>query len=130
MGNLTPKQEKFWRKYMKCGCATEAYRSAYNCKKMKPETVHRCAKELLDNPKIATRIKEFSDKKAEELEVTVESLAAEYDNLIKLALKDKQYSPAVSALTKKGELFGTFKKHQKQGNKVIVPMLLPSDADL
>lgn len=57
---LTPKQEAFCLAYLKTGNASEAYRQSYNAGKMKPETVNRTAKELLDNPKIAARLAELN----------------------------------------------------------------------
>lgn len=59
---LTPKQEAFCIAYLKTGNASEAYRQAYNASRMKPETVNRNAKALLDNNKIATRLKELNSK--------------------------------------------------------------------
>ena len=53
---LTVKQEKFCQSYIETGNASEAYRQAYSASKMKPETVNRTAKELLDHPKITARI--------------------------------------------------------------------------
>jgi len=47
--NLTPKQEKFCNLYLETGNASEAYRSSYSASRMKPETIHRRAKELLDH---------------------------------------------------------------------------------
>lgn len=58
--SLTPKQEKFCHAYLKAGNASEAYRLAYDAEKMKPETINRTAKELLDNPKIAARLAELN----------------------------------------------------------------------
>jgi phage terminase small subunit len=57
MSGLTPKQEKFCHAYIETGNASEAYRQAYDCAKMKPETVNRTASDLLNNLKIATRVK-------------------------------------------------------------------------
>ena len=57
---LTPKQEAFCLAYLKTGNASEAYRLSYDAKKMKPETVNRTAKELIDNPKIAARMAELN----------------------------------------------------------------------
>ncbi len=59
---LTPKQERFCLEYLKCGNASEAYRLAYNTEKMKPESVNRKAKELIDNGKIAARLAELNSK--------------------------------------------------------------------
>jgi len=57
---LTIKQEKFCIKYNECGNASESYRVVYNCSKMKPESINRKAKELMDNVKIAARLKELN----------------------------------------------------------------------
>lgn len=59
---LTPKQERFCLAYLKTGNASEAYRLAYDATNSKPETVHRTAKELIDTPKIAARIKELNQE--------------------------------------------------------------------
>ena len=56
---LTIKQEKFCGYYIECGNASEAYRRAFSCGKMKPETVNRTAFELLENRKISARIAEL-----------------------------------------------------------------------
>lgn len=63
---LTPKQEKFCREFIKCGNASEAYRKAYNCQNMKPETINETACKLLKNPKIATRVQELDEEKKNE----------------------------------------------------------------
>jgi len=57
---LTPKQEKFAVEYARTGSATEAYRAAYRCSRMKPETIHKLAYQQLHHPKIAPRIRELS----------------------------------------------------------------------
>lgn len=59
---LTPKQEKFCLSYLNTGSASEAYRSAYNVGSMKPATINRKAKEVLDNGKITARLKELTEK--------------------------------------------------------------------
>lgn len=56
---LTPKQEAFCLAYLETGNASEAYRRAYSAENMKPETVNRNAKALLDHNKIATRLAEL-----------------------------------------------------------------------
>ena len=60
--DLTPKQERFCQEYIKTGNATESYRASYNCSQMKPETVNKTAYDLLNNPKITTRIKKLSEE--------------------------------------------------------------------
>ena len=54
--SLTPKQEKFCL-LVSSGCSnSEAYREAYRAEKMLPNTVHREAHRLTQNPMVATRI--------------------------------------------------------------------------
>jgi phage terminase small subunit len=69
---LTPKQETFCLAYLETGNASEAYRRAYNANKMKPATINRNAKALLDNNKIAARIALVVEKAAEKTGLSVE----------------------------------------------------------
>lgn len=57
---LTPKQESFCLAYLETGNASEAYRRVYATTRVKPETINRSAKELIDNPKIAARLAELT----------------------------------------------------------------------
>lgn len=56
---MTPKQEKFCNIYLECGNASEAYRRAYSCSKMKDVTVNRMAFDLINNRKITARLNEL-----------------------------------------------------------------------
>lgn len=56
---LTQKQEMFCNYYLECGNASEAYRRAYCCEKMKPEIINIKACELLGNGKVAVRVREL-----------------------------------------------------------------------
>jgi phage terminase small subunit len=103
---LTPKQERFCLKYIETGNASEAYRLAYNAKAMKPETINREAKTLIDNPKVATRIQEIRDKHQKRHDVTVDSITAELDESRNLAMKDRQHSAAITASMGKAKLHG------------------------
>ena len=79
---LTVKQELFVQEYLRCDNASEAYRIAYNVENMKQTTIHRRAKECVDNSKIAASIKTIKDaaarKIAQKYEVTQERLTKEY----------------------------------------------------
>lgn len=59
MTTLTPKQEAFAQAYVQTGSASEAYRTAYDASKMKKETVHRAAQEMMGHPKVSARISEL-----------------------------------------------------------------------
>lgn len=54
---LTVKQERFCNVYLETGNASEAYRRAYSCGKMKEATINRNAAAILNNNKIATRLR-------------------------------------------------------------------------
>lgn len=110
MSKLTIKQEKFCSQYVETGSATEAYRLSYDAARMKAETVHRTAKELLDNPKVAARISELKAYHAERHKITVDDLIAELEEARSLAIKTEAPAPAVSATMGKAKLLGMDKQ--------------------
>jgi phage terminase small subunit len=57
--------------------ATAAYRSAYDCSKMKPATVNREATKLMTNPTIATRIAELHAPVLDKLHISLETVLTE-----------------------------------------------------
>ncbi len=63
-GGLTIKQERFVRAYLNGGNASAAYREAYSTNGMKDATVNREAHELLQAPKITTRVDELEGQAA------------------------------------------------------------------
>ena len=98
---LTTKQEKAFIKYVECGDKLEAYRYAYNTKKMKPETINRKANELLNNDKITERMKELQLKQRREIEEKKRKKARakafidrkERSDLTKLVEEDSRLTP-------------------------------------
>ena len=94
---LTIKQENFARKYIECSCASEAYRFAYNTKRMKPETIWSRACEVLKNSKVAARVDQLQEQAQQRHEIT-------FDNMIQMFIEDReqakqlnQTSAAISA---------------------------------
>lgn len=77
MTSLTPKQETFCQAYLETSSATEAYRRAYDCGRMKEASVHRMAHEALKNPKIAARIEELRAATLARHEITVDRIVQE-----------------------------------------------------
>jgi phage terminase small subunit len=69
---LTIKQERFVLEYMKDGNASRAYRESYNAENMKPESINRKAKELIDNVKIKARIAELREKQTKKAIISIE----------------------------------------------------------
>lgn len=75
---LTIKQENFCQAYiLEKGNASEAYRQAYDAENMKPATINRKAKELMDNGKIAARIGELRAHHMKRHEITVDRVVQE-----------------------------------------------------
>lgn len=85
--NLTLKQERFAQKYVELGNASEAYRQSYDAAAMKPETINRNAKAMVENSKIATRIEELRGLALKRHQVTVDRVIAEYAKIAFLDIR-------------------------------------------
>jgi len=105
---LTQRQESFCYAYIETGNASEAYRRCYTTNKMKPESINRLAKVLMDNVKIASRLEELRAPIREAAGITL------LDHLNTLqALRDKaeekeNYSAAITAETQRGKASGLY----------------------
>jgi phage terminase small subunit len=104
--DLTPKQEAFCQAYIETGNASEAYRQSYNAGKMKPESVNRKAKELLDNVKITARVAVIQEEHRERHNVTVDSITKELEEARTKAIESGQNSAAVQATMGKAKIHG------------------------
>lgn len=118
---LTPKQENFCLAYLETGNASEAYRRSYDIGDMKPESVNRKAKELMDNVKITARLEELRAPIIKKAQLTVEDLLAELEEARKLALSAEtpQSSAAVGATMGKAKLLGLDKQIIEQTVRVV-----------
>lgn len=126
---LTPKQEKFCQKYVELGNASEAYRQSYDAEKMKPESINRKAKELMDNVKIRARVKELQNRLVKKHEVTVDTLLGELEEarVSALTATTPQSGAAVSATMGKAKLTGLI--IDKAEIKQTVEMLTDTQLD-
>lgn len=86
--NLTIKQENFCNYYVESGNASEAYRRAYSCFTMKPETINRKAKELLCNGKITARVGELREEQKQKSDITKERLLSELSSIAFSSIAD------------------------------------------
>ena len=103
---LTPKQEAFCQRYIETGNASAAYRLSYDAAAMKPESVNRKAKELLDNGKIAARLAELRSAAQAAHGVTVDSLLAELEEARQVGREKGQSSAMTAATMGKARLTG------------------------
>lgn len=117
---LTSKQEKFIECVVSGMTYSDAYRAAYNCARMKPETVNRKAFELIENGKIAARIdnarKQAAKKAQWSLDIAVERVRKLNDKAISDLEEDGLYkgSPAVKALIESTTLLNRMTGVDKQ----------------
>lgn len=105
---LTPKQEAFCLAYLETSNASEAYRRAYNAVRMKPETINRSAKELIDNPKIAARLDELRAPAVTAAQITYESHLRRLADLSAAAEAAEQFSAAITAEISRGKVAGLY----------------------
>lgn len=74
--------------YLKTGNASEAYRQAYACKAMKPETINRNAKALLDNSKITARLEALNQKAVTDAVMTRQEALERLSSIARIDLAD------------------------------------------
>lgn len=117
---LTPKREKFARKFVECDNASEAYRHAFNSEKMKPETVTNNAYNLLKRSDVAAMVTELKAKIEKRHAVTVDGLVNKLDKIYTKALEEAQLSAGVSAVMGIARLSGL----DKQVVEVVAPQLI------
>lgn len=109
---LTPKQEAFACKYVECGNASEAYREAYDAGGMSQQAIGVEACRLLDNPKVALKVRQLRDALAEVHKLTVADLLRELEEARTAALTAEtvQASAAAAATMGKAKLLGLDKQ--------------------
>ena len=106
MTELTPKQEEFAQEIVKGSTQADAYRAAYDAANMKDETVWSNASRLIDNSKVAARIKELRQPSIDKVQLTLESHLTDLLKLRNMAAKDEKWSAAIQAETIRGKAAG------------------------
>lgn len=117
---LTPKQEKFIQGVVSGMTYSDAYRAAYNCARMKPETVNNKAYELMHKGDISARVEKARAEAAKNaqwsLDLAVERVRKLNDEAVSDLEKDGLYkgSPAVKALIESTALLNRMTGVDKQ----------------
>lgn len=106
--HLTEKQDSFCIAYLETGNASEAYRRAYNTENMKPQTINRNAKGLMDNNKIAARLAELREPVIEKAQYTFEQHLDVLKELRDQAAGNGRYSAAIQAEIARGKASGFY----------------------
>jgi phage terminase small subunit len=106
--DLTAKQEGFCQAIITGMSHSDAYRANYSCEKSKPETIHRKAKELMDNGKVAARIEELRAPVVSEARLTLANHLIELDRLKRVAEGLENPSAAVKCEELRGKASGIY----------------------
>ena len=113
MAELTLKQEHFIKAYIETGNASEAYRIAYDADKMKAETIHRKANELMNNGKIRARIEEMQKEHQKRHRVAIGEILAEREEARVIAKEKGNAGAMITATLGKAKLLGIEKQEAK-----------------
>ena len=123
MSDLTPKQEAFALAYLETGNASEAYRRSYDAEGMKPESINRKAKELIDSGKIAARVEELRAPVREAAQITLKQHLDDLKRLRDLAEASEKYGPAIQAEVARGKASGLYVEKTEVTGKDGSPLL-------
>lgn len=114
---LTLKQETFCKEYISNGGnATQAYKKAYDCSKMKDKTINENASRLLKDSKVKARLEELKKPLQEKFEYTMEQSFKKFNELQELALNrisitgvpNPDVANAIKCEENKAKLMGLF----------------------
>ncbi len=109
--------------YMETGNASEAYRRAYSCGRMKPETVKRNAFRLTEISKIRTTLEQLQADAAARNEITVDALIKELEDARQVAIADRNPAAMIAATMGKAKICGFDGKRQTDGDDESVPVV-------
>ena len=84
---LTAKQEQFAQAVAGGKTYADAYRKAYNCKKMSLNAIYVASCELMNNPKITLRIKEVQEEIRDRNNVVLDEVLREMARWLRFNLK-------------------------------------------
>lgn len=105
---LTEKQEIFCQELIKGATKADAYRAAYDCRRMKAATVRQRAKELADKPAVAARMEELRAPAVAEAQVTLTKHLNDLKDLRDEARRKGKYAAAVQAEIARGKASGLY----------------------
>lgn len=77
----TLKKERFAYKFVECGNASEAYRFAYNARKMKPDSIKKEASKLLKDPYVTRTVHVLRERLMGKLEIDAEKVLQEFQRV-------------------------------------------------
>lgn len=106
--SLTPKRESFAQAVASGMSQADAYRSAFDTSRMKPETVQQKASRLMADGKVRARVDEIRAPVVQKAQITLESHLERLKQLSEKAEQDGQFSAAISAEVSRGKASGLY----------------------
>lgn len=126
---LTLKQQAFVRAYIETGNACEAYRRAYNPRRMSAKAITVESTRLMQHPRVALAVQNMQRKLAERHAITVDSITEMLKEDRKLARELDMPAAAVAAAMGLAKLHGLIVEKRHNTN-VNVDATQLSDAEL
>jgi phage terminase small subunit len=106
--SLTPKRESFAQAVASGMSQSDAYRSAFDTSRMKPETVQQKASRLMADGKVRARVEEIRAPIVQKAQITLESHLERLKQLSEKAEQEGQFSAAISAEVSRGKASGLY----------------------
>ncbi len=107
MPSLSPQREKFAQAVASGMNQSDAYRAAYRVRVgTKPNSINVAASQLMANPNVGLRVAELRAPAAKAATITLESHLADLQRLRNMAVKEKQFSAAITAEVARGKAAG------------------------
>ncbi len=107
MPGLSPQRERFAQAVASGLNQSDAYRAAYKVRAgTKPNSINVAASQLMANHNVAIRVAELRAPAAKKATITLESHLADLQRLRNMAVKEKQFSAAITAEVARGKAAG------------------------
>ena len=121
---LTPKQEAFAQAIVTGINQSDAYRAAYKVRPgTKAESINVAASQLMADAKVTQRVAELREPVAKKAQITLESHLDDLMRLRNMAVKEKQYSAAISAEVSRGKAAGIYIEKMEHSGKDGGPVM-------
>jgi len=126
MPALTPKQETFCLGIVEGLTSAESYKRAGYQPKASDATRQQAASRLLNSKEIAQRVFELRAPAAIQAGITLQSHLDDLQRLRNMAVKEKQFSAAITAEIARGKASGV---HVEKSEQTVTSKSLPSSVD-
>lgn len=124
--SLTSKQEKFAQAVASGKNNSDAYREAYDARRMQPASVNVNASKLMADAKVALRVAALRKPAAANASMTLERHLQDLKDLRDQAMDARQFSAAIAAEVARGKASGV---HVEKSEQTVTTRELPASVD-